>query len=380
MIDDDEDPLSLDFTKASPAPAVVSTVPEPPPKVVAPPPAPVPAVTVPPSTWMPPAALVEAANLHAAGKDIEASRRLETAIKSGEPLGESADKAWRALFELMQELGNAAAFDKLALAYARRFELSPPTWNAVPEADNHVDASSGGRAHVALVGTLDARIGETLKQMMKLAQTAPLVRIDMGKLTAADNDGATLLMRALAALKKARREYVFGNPSRLAGILAALLEPGQRVNEAAWLLLLELYQQAWDQAAFEEAAVNYAVTFEVSPPSFVSAASGRPSPLAVKPPPVRDAGDFSLEGQMIGAGADAFAGLDRIAAERGEIDIDGLGLRRIDAASTEQLKQALARVAAKGCRVRILGLSELIAAWLHSHGFAEIATLRARKA
>ena len=28
-----------------------------------------------------------------------------------------------------------------------------------------------------------------------------------------------------------------------------------------WLLLLELYQQAFQQDAFEEAAVNYAVTF-----------------------------------------------------------------------------------------------------------------------
>jgi hypothetical protein len=35
-----------------------------------------------------------------------------------------------------------------------------------------------------------------------------------------------------------------------------------------WLLLLELHQQAFHQEAFEEAAVNYAITFEVSPPSW----------------------------------------------------------------------------------------------------------------
>jgi hypothetical protein len=128
--------------------------------------------------------------------------------------------------------------------------------------------SSGGRAHVSLTGVLNAGIGEVLKQTMKLATTSTIVRMDLAKLDDADNDGATLLTRALAALKRAKREYVFGSPEHLAGILAAKLVPGERRNEAMWLLLLELYQQAYQQDAFEEAAVNYAVTFEVSPPSW----------------------------------------------------------------------------------------------------------------
>lgn len=378
---DEDDPLSLDFTKAfAPAPPAAPVVEAPVEPAAVQPPQTAPAApevaTLPP---LPPA-LLEAAMLHAAGKDLEASRRLEAAIKANEPMGETADRAWRALFELLQEQGNAAAFDKLALAYARRFELSPPTWNAPAETDHQVDASMGGRAHVALTGSLDARVGESLKQMLKLAQTAPLVRIDLGKLTAADNDGATLLMRALGALKKAKREYVFGSPGQLTDILGAQLEPGRRDHEASWLLLLELYQQAYDQNAFEEAAVNYAVTFEVSPPSFESPSPGRPLPVAVTAPPRRNAGDFVLEGQMIGAGAGAFADLERIAAERGEIDIDALGLRRIDAASTAQLKAAVGRIAEKGCRVRLIGLSELVAAWLQAQGFADLAVLRTRKA
>lgn len=385
-VTDEDDPLSLDFTKAF-TPAGKSA----PPASSAPPVEPVePAAAVSAAPAAPaaakateaplPPALLEAAELHAAGKDLEASRRLEAAIKANEPMGETADRAWRALFELLQEQGNAAAFDKLALAYARRFELSPPTWNAPAEPDHQAEASSGGRAHVALTGTLDARVGESLKQMLKLAQTAPLVRIDLGKLTGVDNDGATLLMRALGALKQARREYVFGSPGGLISMLAGRLEPGRREQQSAWLLMLELYQQIYDQTAFEEAAVNYAVTFEVSPPSFEAPRPGRPLPVAVTAPPVRNAGDFALGGQMIGAGAGAFAELERVAAGRTEVDIDALGLRRIDAASTEHLKTAIGRIAAAGCHVRLLGLSELVAAWLRARGFGDIATLSTRKA
>jgi len=36
----------------------------------------------------------------------------------------------------------------------------------------------------------------------------------------------------------------------------------------AWLMLLDLYQHLGMRAEFEEAAVNYAVTFEISPPSW----------------------------------------------------------------------------------------------------------------
>ena len=50
-------------------------------------------------------------------------------------------------------------------------------------------------------------------------------------------------------------------------LLAPVAATGDRNNEQAWLLLLELYQQLGDQASFDEAAVNYAITFEVSPPS-----------------------------------------------------------------------------------------------------------------
>ncbi|MCF8152187.1 MAG: hypothetical protein K9K30_00800 [Burkholderiaceae bacterium] len=358
--------MSLDFTVpgAFNAPAEEPAAPE------------VPTTEPPPSVALPPA-LEEAATMYAAGQDLDAMRRLEAAIKNGEDLGDSAVRAWGCLFELLQVLGRRPAFDALALTFARRFEKSPPAWSAVTEGPHTVGESDGGRAHVSLSGALNAGIGEVLKQTMKLAANSAVIRMDVAKLVEADNNGATLLMRAMAALKRAKKEIVFGSPEQLAQILADKLVMGERSNEAMWLLLLELYQQAYKQEAFEEAAVNYAVTFEVSPPSW-EALSPRPSSAQDASTPAPKADVFALRGQMLGATDAEFAPLETAAGKTDEADIDAHYLVRIDAGSAAQLLEVLTRLHAAGKKLRIVGLSTLVAAYLETLGFKEVAELRAR--
>lgn len=373
MIDDD-DLMSLDFTvpgafETQPEEAAIPDVQEPPapPVLAAPPPRPA----------LPPA-LEEAATMYAAGQELEAMRRLETAIKNGEDLAGAAVRAWGCLFELLQVLGRRPAFDALALAFARRFEKSPPAWNAVIDGPHSVGESSGGRAFVALSGVLDVGIGEVLKQTMKQAATSNAVRMDVAKIVDADNNGATLLMRAMAALKRAKKEIIFGNPEQLAGILAKKLVMGQRSREAMWLLLLELYQQAFKQEAFEETAVNYAVTFEVSPPSWEALPPRKDPPRQDEAEVPAKTEGFALRGQMLGATAAEFAPLEAVAAGKDEIDIDARNLVRIDAGSAKHLQDLLKRLHAAGKKPRIVGLSTLVAAYLESLGFKDVAELRAR--
>lgn len=360
--------MSLDFTVpgAFEAPAVEPAAPEIPPPPAAPARAPL------------PAALEDAARMYAAGQELEALRRIEAAIKSGEDLGDAEVRAWGCLFELLQALGRRPAFDALALTFARRFEKSPPTWSAVSEGPHAASESSGGRAHVSLSGVLDASIGEVLKQAMKLAATSSLVRLDLAKLVDADNNGATLLLRAMAALKRAKKDYVFGSPEHLARLLAAKLTPGERSNESMWLVLLELYQQSYQQEAFEEAAVNYAVTFEVSPPSWEALPARAPESAPETGAVTQQVEGFALRGQLLGAGAADFAALESALAGREEFDIDARNLVRIDDASAKALLELLARLHADGKKLRIMGLSTLVAAFMETLGFSEVAELRAR--
>lgn len=313
--------------------------------------------------------------MHAAGQEIEALRRLEAALKSGEDLGDCTLRVWGGLFDLLQGLGRRPAFDALALAFAKRFEKSPPTWSGEVAEDHEAHASSSGRAHVSLTGMLDASIGEVLKQAMKLAQTSSLVRIDLGKLVDANNDGATLMMRALAALKKANKDYVLGSPEHLAQLLSAKLTVGERRDEQMWLLLLALHQQAFHQEAFDEAAVNYAITFEVSPPSWE--APQHPPEVTPEASPVPATG-FSLRGQLVGTTAADFAALEGAAAGRDQLDVDANHLVRIDTTGTGHLLDLLTRLKADGKCIRIVGLPALVAAWMEMQGLAAVAELHPR--
>lgn len=322
-----------------------------------------------------PAALVDAATLHAAGEELEAMRRLEAAIKGGEDLGEAEAHVWGALFEVLQALGRHQAFDALALAFARRFEQSPPTWAEETVVQHKAHATTGGHAHVQLTNVLDVSAGEVLKQALKLAQASTVVRIDLAGLVAADNAGATLLLRALAALKKAKKDVVLNAPEHLAKVLSDKLVPGQTKNEAMWLLLLDLYQQAFMQNEFEEAAVNYAVAFEKSPPSWETQASRAVAPSTTASPPPRKTEGFALRGQMIGAGRAEFAALEAAAAGHEEIVIDASQLKRIDAASANVLHQVVSEFNAAGKKIVIRGLSVLNAAFLEVLGVAQIAEL-----
>jgi anti-anti-sigma regulatory factor len=374
VVEDDDDLMSLDFTvpgafEASPEEPVAPEIPAAP-ENAAPPPLPV----RPP---LPPA-LEEAAAMYAAGQELEAMRRLESAIKSGEDLGDSAVRAWGCLFELLQVMGRRPAFDALALTFARRFEKSPPAWSAAVEDGNTAAETTGGRAHVSLSGVLNAGVGEVLKQTMKLAATSTMVRMDLAKLVDADNNGATLLMRAMAALKRAKKELVFGSPEHLAEILAAKVVPGERSNPEIWLLLLELHQQSFRQEAFEDAAVNYAVTFEVSPPSWeaLPERAAEPPQSPASPPPKAEG--FALRGQMLGVSTADFALLDAALAGRDEFDIDARKLVRIDATSAGHLLEVLTRLHGAGKKLRLIGLSTLVAAYLETLGFQDVAELRAR--
>lgn len=376
---DEDDLMDLDFTvpgafdskpEPEPAPAPVQAAPIAPPEPPPPPPPPV----KPPL----PAALKEAAELYAAGKELDAMRRLETAIKSNENLGEATIRAWGGLFELLQVLGRQPAFEALALAFARRFEKSPPAWSAADDDENSATETSGGRAHVSLSGVLNAGVGEVLKQTMKLAATSTLVRMDVAKLTDADNNGATLLMRGIAALKRAKKEFVFGAPEHLAEILEKKLVVGERNHQEMWLLLLELHQQAFHQEAFEEAAVNYAITFEVSPPSWEAPPPRSEEEAQESAEPAATPGGFALAGQMLGVGAAHYPVLDTLLKSREEFDIDARKLVRIDGTAAKELAGVLNRFKGAGKRLRLVGVSTLVAAYLESLGIDEIAEIKPR--
>ena len=145
------------------------------------------------------------------------------------------------------------------------------------------------------------------------------------------------------------------------------------------MVLLDLYQIIGDQNAFEDAAVNYAVTFEVSPPSWDAKAI--PSSTETETTLDLNADSaFALRGQLVGASAADFAGIDTLAQAEGPIEIDAGGLVRIDGASADQLRAKLESLKQAGRDVELKNLSPLTRIFLMLRDFPAVAKLVARKA
>jgi ABC-type transporter Mla MlaB component len=325
-----------------------------------------------------PAVIEQAAMLYSIEQTGAASGALEAAIR-GEDLGRYTARAWGMLFELYQAEGRRQDFDRLAVEYAAKFETSPPTWVAADQpaaAPKPVNKSS-----VSLSGALNAKAQETLKQVFKIAEKSPAVRLEVGKVTEVDEQGCAMLVTVLKQMKKARKECTLGGAEKLAALVTKSTAVGERKNEQAWLLLLDIYQQLGNQEAFEEAAVNYAVTFEVSPPSF-EAPKNRP---AAKPEPeveetdAEDAG-CALEGVITSASDGAFATIRAHAEAAAEVIVDVSRLQRMDFVAATNLMNLVNALLAAQKKVRLIKASHLLTALWEVIGLDRVARIETRKA
>lgn len=367
-----DSPLELlDFSTMSAEPAAAPAVApemEKPKEVVAPQPAAKAAPKNPQQTDL----LLEIARQHAAGKTAEASSALEAALRAG-TLGKATEQGWGMLFDLLQILNRRQAFENLADAYAKRFEKSAPAWlDASGEVDESLE--SGGAAYVALSGILSAASEGALKKLVEIAGSNPTVRLGLLKVTDAGNDGCRLLLEALRAIKKQGRECLLTGADEFAAMLANKVEMMKREREETWLLLLELYQRAGNQAAFEDTAVGYAVTFEVSPPSWETPAQTK----AAAKPLAKNKDPLVLEGELL-AGTNTIATLAAAAKGKDAITIETDNLARIDEVSAKILLDTLTPLHEQGLHIRIRGANLLVATLLSGSGLDKIASIETRR-
>lgn len=293
------------------------------------------------------------------------------------------ERLWWMLFDLYRATGAQESFEAKALAYAEKFEKSPPAWNvqlARAHLPTRVAASAGGRASVTINGNLSARSAAQLEKLREVALTRSALRVDVAKIRNADQGGCQLLLDLVRSLKNSACELELSGAEDLASLIKNKLVVGQRTDEAVWLLLLELYQRLGLLDSFEETAVNYAITFEVSPPSWVAPKYKGASLLSeqmLATEAKRDAViSLSLSGELLGVGSGFGADSGSFSAISGRLSqahpadplsVDLSRLRRIDEASVMALRQMLAGVGDPRS-VHLLNCSHLVAAMLEMAG------------
>ncbi|MHB1358925.1 MAG: STAS domain-containing protein [Rhodocyclaceae bacterium] len=355
--DADDDLMDLDFTQPGAIPAKVEAK---------------------PSRGNVPARIEAVARLFAGGDAAQACAMLEGTLHQ-EDFGAATELAWGMLFELYVILGRRQAFESLAIGFANKFEKSPPTWAPPPTGATPV--GKDGFATVTLSGELGANAVQPLAKLHAVAGKVPGVRLDLAKVTDVDDTGCGALLETLRVFKRLKKSCVLVGGERIAALLAPKTVMGERRDAATWLLLLELYQNLDRQEDFEDTAVGYAVTFEVSPPSW-EAPKAAPTTATTTPlaPPQDVAADCcGLSGEMSGANRECFAALLARANSQRELSIDVGGLQRMDIACAETFIQLLDELKAAHKAVRLRNASHLLVGLWRALGIDSAAQVAPRK-
>lgn len=206
-----------------------------------------------------------------AGGDVLASERELRALIDG-PCAQDAD-TWLVLADLYRATGQQGPFDTLALAFSATFNRSPPQWFSLPEL---VAADRLTRGSVTVMpdvpawtapAQFDDRAAAALRSHSE-QHPAPWVINWSGVRSVTPTGAQGLVGLAQFWGTQAATLHWRGVPALLTALEAATPTGQREVQPVLWLARLAVLRLVGRSQAFETVAIDYCVTYEVSPPSW----------------------------------------------------------------------------------------------------------------
>jgi hypothetical protein len=317
-------------------------------------------------------------------------------------------ETWLVLFDLYRATGQQHKFESLALDYAQQFGWSAPQWFSMPklvaEAASEERPSSArieGQVGWVCPHYLDA---DGVAKLASLALQMPLPWVfDWGALQTIDAEACGRLSELFRSWIPQDLDMRWLSGDRLFTVIQEAAPTGVRdADPAYWQLRLDALRMTNRPDQFDEAAIDYCVTYEVSPPSWESARcivriSG--STLSTTVPPLSLVSDVStsfqesqltdvpamvevatveLSGQLVG---DIGMTLKKMDAELGKatiVNVSCARLIRVDfIAAGDLLNWVLAR-RTENRTVNFIDAHRMVALFYGAMGINEHATVKVR--
>jgi hypothetical protein len=186
------------------------------------------------------------------------------------------DETWLVLFDLYRAIGQQIKFETVTMEYVERFHRSAPQWFSLPrqlaEATKKPEsgkAMSGGIGWVC-PAHLD---GDSVSRLDALSMQLPSPWVmDWTALASVDVEGASRLLKLFVAWAGQPLSLSWIAGDKLFSVLSDIAPTGVRdADPVYWMLRLEALRLAHRPDQFDEVAIDYCVTFEVSPPSWENA-------------------------------------------------------------------------------------------------------------
>ncbi|QNK71229.1 STAS domain-containing protein [Variovorax sp. PAMC26660] len=326
--------------------------------------------------------------------------------ESDHPTAERDDSRWRALFDLYRATGDAAKFAAARMRYAQRMKRMGPDWVSLEELARSVKAVTASEEAVTTAegGSADwtspARLArEGLMGLTRaLSQAGSVWTLDWRGLSAIEPDAAAPLRALFAHWADSPVQLRFMGTAQLLAVLSEAAPNNDRgTNDIWWQLHLAALRMMHLPDDFELVALNYCITYEVSPPSWQDP-KGEYTSLAA-PPASRHSSVWSL--LSVGGDSDSFPSTDSaFAALAGDLRGDSLScwqrldndlrhttapviscaaLVRMDLVAAGTLLSWVRARDANGERVQFVDAHRLMAALFNLIGIADHATVAIRK-
>ncbi len=214
----------------------------------------------------------EAAIRFANGDDAGAEQGLLEALASeGARLNRLDD--WLALFDLYRATGQLAPFESQAVEFVNRFGRSAPQWYDMPELVSamtgkvYKPSSGSTRAVWVCESEVDAHSVGTLQNVL-LRAPQPWV-LDWSPIETLDVKAARALLGMFTLWGDQDVELRFLGASDLRDLLKTLTPSGRRdIEQLWWELRMAVLRVMNRPDEFELTALDFCVTYEVSPPGW----------------------------------------------------------------------------------------------------------------
>ncbi len=357
--------------------------------------------------------LEEAAIRFANGDEGGAEASLQTALSNADAKPDQALRWAMALLDLYRATGRQNHFDVAAIEFAERFGRSAPAWFSIPANLGLTNAS-------AMVRTLPSRLmvdplwrspshftaGSVDDLRLAIANAAAPWFIDWTPLTQIDAAAIDAMAELFAEWCSTPVDLQFSGVPLLETALRRCAPSNDRtIGQAPWKLRLDALRIMGMRDAFELVALDYCVTYEVSPPiwqdvrgRFTDLASGA-SDVAASVPADTDRGSLpapaggkasfqqaptlymgiesiqaavsELSGDVLG---DASEALKRLESDRNgapSLIVSCANLVRVDFSAAGSILNWVAHLQRDGCQVQFLDLHRLVAAFFGVVGIHE---------
>ena len=294
---------------------------------------------------------------------------------------------WLMLFELYQQTCNRAAFESLGMEFVAEFEKTPPIWREQTSAPGKRAQTGENTCSFGARLTAEAASGE-LERFRAVVNQPELLRLDFGKVAEIDLFAVIELLGLWQLTKRHAKPLQILGASAFIQLVSGKIQTGRNIPAEApfWLLLMEIYQSLGQLEAFENLAIEYAITFEVSPPSWDVR-------LAPKTPPSKvdieetsqtmpaEVDELVLHGAIASGHSQGLSEIrDYLDQCGGKAVLNFQHVDRVDFESAGQFLNVFMAGLQQGKSIRLVQVNELVLGLLCIMGVTELVTVERRKA